>query len=108
MSTHYIEEAERLADRVAIVSAGRVVAEGSPSELIRTHAGREVVDVHASAARLSDLRARAAADGLPTRRSGPALTYLHAETGDGRVPDGVRRSATLEDVFVRLTGDYVE
>jgi lipooligosaccharide transport system ATP-binding protein len=108
MSTHYIEEAERLADRVAIVSAGRVVAEGSPWELIRTHAGREVVDVHASAARLSDLRARAAADGLPTRRSGPALTYLHAESGDGRVPDGVRRSATLEDVFVRLTGDYVE
>ena len=88
MSTHYIEEAERLADRVAIVSAGRVVAEGSPWELIRTHAGREVVDVHASAARLSDLRARAAADGLPTRRSGPALTYLHAESRDGRVPEG--------------------
>jgi lipooligosaccharide transport system ATP-binding protein len=108
MSTHYIEEAERLADRVAIVSAGRVVAEGSPGELIGAHAGREVVDVHASATKLSDLRARAQADGLPTRRSGPALTYLHADSHDGQVPEGVRRSATLEDVFVRLTGDYVE
>jgi len=108
MSTHYIEEAERLADRVAIVSAGRVVAEGSPAGLIRAHAGREVVDVYASATELSELRARADADGLPTRRSGPALTYLHADSYDGQVPRGARRSATLEDVFVRLTGDYVE
>jgi lipooligosaccharide transport system ATP-binding protein len=108
MSTHYIEEAERLADRVAIMSAGRLVAEGSPAELVRAHAGREVVDVHGSAAQLEALRARAQADGLPTRQSGPALTYLHADTLDGRLPTGVRRGATLEDVFVNLTGDYVE
>ena len=108
MSTHYIEEAERLADRVAIMSAGRVVAEGTPGELIRAHAGREVVEVHGSAARLAELRALAEADCLPTRLSGPALTYLHADRFDGRVPSGVRRGATLEDVFVSLTGDYVE
>ncbi len=108
MSTHYIEEAERLADRVAIMAAGRVVAEGTPAELILAHAGHEVVDVHRSAAELSQLRERADASGLPTRRSGPALTYLHADSLDGRVPDGARRSASLEDVFVRLTGDYVE
>ena len=108
MSTHYIEEAERLADRVAIMSAGRVVAEGTPEELIRTHAGREVVDVHGSAARLRELRAVADSSALPTRQSGPSLTYLHADALDGRVPAGVRRNATLEDVFVRLTGDYVE
>jgi lipooligosaccharide transport system ATP-binding protein len=108
MSTHYIEEAERLADRVAIVSVGRVVAEGTPSELIRAHAGREVVEVHGSAAELAELRARAQAGGLPTRQSGPALTYLHADRFDGQVPRGTRRGATLEDVFVSLTGDYVE
>jgi len=108
MSTHYIEEAERLADRVAIMSKGRVVAEGTPAELILAHAGREVVDVYASAAQLSELRELAGAAGLPTRRSGPALTYLHAESLDGRVPAGERRSANLEDVFVHLTGDYVE
>jgi lipooligosaccharide transport system ATP-binding protein len=108
MSTHYIEEAERLADRVAIMSAGRVVAEGSPASLIRRYAGREVVDVHGSIAHIRDLQARAQADGLPTRQSGPALTYLHADQANGRLPEGARRAATLEDVFVRLTGDYVE
>jgi lipooligosaccharide transport system ATP-binding protein len=108
MSTHYIEEAERLADRVAIMSAGRVVAEGTPAELVRAHAGREVVEVRGSAGELAELRARALADGLPTRQSGPALTYLHADRLDGRVPRGERRGATLEDVFVSLTGDYVE
>jgi lipooligosaccharide transport system ATP-binding protein len=108
MSTHYIEEAERLADRVAIMSGGRVVAEGEPSELIRAHAGREVVDVRGSAAELAALTERAQAHGLPTRRSGPSLTFLYADEQDGRLPGGVRRAATLEDVFVRLTGDYVE
>ncbi len=108
MSTHYIEEAQRLADRVAIMSAGRVVAEGTPAELIRRYAGREVVEVHGSVAHVRDLQARALADGLPTRQSGPALTYLHADETNGRLPEGARRAATLEDVFVRLTGDYVE
>ena len=108
MSTHYIEEAERLADRVAIVSAGRVVAEGTPGELVHTHAGREVVDVHGSVAELRALADRARAAGLATRQSGPALTYLRADEADGRVPAGRRRVPTLEDVFVHLTGDYVE
>jgi len=108
MSTHYIEEAERLADRVAIMSAGRVVAEGTPGELVAVHAGREVVDVHGSVAELRALSDSARAAGLPTRQSGPALTYLRADEQDGRVPGGRRRAATLEDVFVHLTGDYVE
>jgi lipooligosaccharide transport system ATP-binding protein len=108
MSTHYIEEAERLADRVAIMSSGRVVAEGTPGELVAVHAGREVVDVHGSVAELRALSDSARSAGLPTRQSGPALTYLRADEQDGRVPDGRRRAATLEDVFVHLTGDYVE
>jgi len=108
MSTHYIEEAERLTDRVAIVSGGQVVAEGTPVELIQRYAGRQVVDVSGTVAEIRELQRRAVADGLVTRQSGPALTYLHAEDADGRVPEGFRRAATLEDVFVRLTGDYVE
>ncbi len=108
MSTHYIEEAQRLSDRVAIMSAGRVVAQGTPTELIRLHAGREVIDVKGSPAELRALRERAHAGGVPTRASGPALTYLHAEELDGRFPSGHRRAATLEDVFVLLTGEYVE
>lgn len=108
MSTHYIEEAQRLTDEVAIMFAGRVVAVGTPTELIRAHAGREAIDVIGSPAELQALRERADADGMPTRASGPALSYLRAEEFDGRIPSGHRRASTLEDVFVLLTGEYVE
>jgi len=103
-----MEEAQRLADRVAIMSAGRVVAQGTPAELITHYAGSEVLDVEGSPAQLQALQARAQDAGLGTRKSGPALTYLHAETLDGQLPPGHRRAATLEDVFVALTGEFVE
>ena len=106
MSTHYIEEAQRLADRVAIMAAGRVVAEGSPAALIREHAGREVHEVEAAGDReLERLRTHARRHGLVVRASGPALAYLHADQAETRLPDGLRRAATLEDVFVLLTGE---
>jgi lipooligosaccharide transport system ATP-binding protein len=109
MSTHYIEEAQRLADRVAIMAAGRVVAEGSPGELIRQYAGREVQEVeHRGDRELERLRAHAAEHGLVVRSSGPALAYLHAERAETRLPDGHRRAATLEDVFVLLTGEQAK
>jgi lipooligosaccharide transport system ATP-binding protein len=108
MSTHYIEEAERLADCVAIMSHGRVVAEGTPTELVRTHAGREALDVYGTSQTLAELESRARRDGLRTRRSGPALTVLHAESLGGGFAGGQRRQPTLEDVFVLLTGEYVE
>jgi lipooligosaccharide transport system ATP-binding protein len=106
MSTHYIEEAQRLADRVAIMAAGRVVAEGPPSELIRRYAGREVQEVeHRGDRELEALRLEARQRGLVVRASGPALAYLHAEQADAELPPGQRRAATLEDVFVLLTGE---
>ena len=108
MSTHYIEEAERLADRVAIMARGRVVALGAPAQLIVEHAGRRALDVHGSSGELEARRELAAAEGLPTRMAGPSLTYLHAERHAARLPAGETRAATLEDVFVLLTGEYVE
>jgi lipooligosaccharide transport system ATP-binding protein len=105
MSTHYIEEAQRLADRVAIMAAGRVVAAGRPDELIREYAGQEVHEVdHDGDHELERLRAHAASRGLVVRASGPALAYLHAERAPVPLPEGRRRAATLEDVFVLLTG----
>jgi lipooligosaccharide transport system ATP-binding protein len=107
MSTHYIEEAERLADTVAIMANGSVVARGRPSDLVREHAGRETLEVYGPPPRLAEVRAAAEAEGFRTRRTGTAVAILGSETGDGRLPDGVRRAASLEDVFVLLTGEEV-
>src|SRR5689334_24502364 len=53
MSTHYIEEAQRLADTVAVMSEGKVVARGTPQDLVRAHAGREVIEVYGPPAKLA-------------------------------------------------------
>jgi lipooligosaccharide transport system ATP-binding protein len=108
MSTHYIEEAERLADTVEVMAAGRIVARGRPQELVTAHAGRETHEVYGPPARLQELRAQGEAAGWTMRRSGPALAILHAERHDGTLPEGVRRAATLEDAFVVLTGEEIE
>ncbi|HEY5190174.1 MAG TPA: ABC transporter ATP-binding protein [Solirubrobacteraceae bacterium] len=108
MSTHYIEEAERLADTVAVMSGGRIIAQGTPTELVHAHAGREVIEVYGPPAELSELEARAAANGWRHRRSGPAVAVLGAESLNGEAPEGVRRPANLEDAFVALTGQEIE
>jgi lipooligosaccharide transport system ATP-binding protein len=108
MSTHYIEEAERLADTVAVMSAGQIIAEGTPAELIARHAGREVLEVYGPPHELAELEARAGRSGWLYRRSGPAVALLGAEELDGEAPKGVRRPANLEDAFVALTGRSIE
>jgi lipooligosaccharide transport system ATP-binding protein len=107
MSTHYIEEAERLADSVTIMSAGRAVAVGPPSELIAEHAGREAVEVYGPPARLHEVEAVAAAAGLRSRRTGTSVALLSPNGVNGEVPEGHRRPANLEDVFVLLTGEEI-
>jgi lipooligosaccharide transport system ATP-binding protein len=107
MSTHYIEEAERLADTVTVMANGRAVAEGRPSELVREHAGREALEVYGPPARLREVEDDARRRGWATRRTGTSVTILRAEGLDGVAPDGERRAANLEDVFVLLTGEEV-
>jgi lipooligosaccharide transport system ATP-binding protein len=108
MSTHYIEEAERLADTVAVMSGGRIIAQGTPTELVHAHAGREVIEVYGPPADLAALEQRAEANGWRHRRSGPAVAVLRAEELNGEGPEGVRRPANLEDAFVALTGANIE
>jgi lipooligosaccharide transport system ATP-binding protein len=105
MSTHYIEEAERLADTVVIMSHGKAVDEGPPSDLVARHAGREAVEVYGAPARLAEIEADALARGLRTRRTGTSVSILGLNGGE--VPEGERRPANLEDVFVLLTGEEV-
>jgi lipooligosaccharide transport system ATP-binding protein len=107
MSTHYIEEAQRLADTVLIMSHGKGVAAGPPAELVREHAGREVLEVYGAPPRLAEVQADAAAAGLRTRRTGTSISILGVD-GDGRDFEGERRPANLEDVFVLLTGEEIE
>ena len=110
MSTHYIEEAERLADEVAVMHRGKVISRGRPGELIREHAGRETAEVYGPPERLIAVRGEAEARGLSVRPAGPAIAIVGAERdGEGLIPsDAVRRAASLEDVFVLLTGEEVE
>jgi lipooligosaccharide transport system ATP-binding protein len=113
LTTHYMDEAEQLCDRLVVMDKSRIVAEGSPAELIARWASREVVEVRfqpdeheAMAARLGDLAERV--EVLPDRLllytadGDAAVTAVHARELH---PAGllVRRS-TLEDVFLRLTG----
>ncbi|HEY1458155.1 MAG TPA: ABC transporter ATP-binding protein [Solirubrobacteraceae bacterium] len=108
MSTHYIEEAERLADTVAVMSAGRIIAQGTPAELVAAHAGEQVLEVYGAPDRLAELSALASGNGWSHRRSGPAIAIMRAERLDGAAPEGVRRPANLEDAFVALTGEEIE
>jgi lipooligosaccharide transport system ATP-binding protein len=108
MSTHYIEEAERLADTVAVMSHGRIVALGKPEEVVRAEAGEQALEVYGTPEHLASIAERAEEAGWRTRRSGPAVVIVRAEQLDGDAPDGVLRPANLEDAFVMLTGEQIE
>ena len=110
MSTHYIEEAEKLADEVAVMAEGRIIARAHPSHLINEHAGETTAEIYAPPERLAEIRLSAEAAGLPVRPAGPAIAVVGIErAADWIVPDGaVRRASSLEDVFVLLTGEEAE
>jgi lipooligosaccharide transport system ATP-binding protein len=114
LTTHYMDEAEQLCDRLVIMDGARIVAEGSPSKLIAEHSTREVVelrfhtaeDQETALARLEDRGDRI--ETLPDRLliyTGSGDEVADAVAGDGIKPAAmlVRRSS-LEDVFLTLTG----
>jgi len=96
LTTQYLEEADRLADRVAMLSGGRIVAEGSPTEL-KARVGAEVVEIRAAD---ETVLAERAVDGTPTSVR-LALQELAPSSG----PDThvVLRRPTMDDVFLALT-----
>ena len=109
LTTHYMDEAARLCDRLIIMDQGRLLVEGKPAELVRRHVGHHVLEVADPAEGLpAFLRER----GVVFENLGHRLivdvedgTALYREI-DGRFCNGgcVMRMATLEDVFLRLTG----
>jgi lipooligosaccharide transport system ATP-binding protein len=113
LTTHYMDEAEQLCDRLVVMDKGLIVAEGSPAELIRAHSTREVAELRfgigeheAIAPKIEDLAERL--EVLPdrillyTQDGEEAIAKVH-ERGLDPVMSLVRRSS-LEDVFLRLTG----
>jgi lipooligosaccharide transport system ATP-binding protein len=108
MSTHYIEEAQRLADTVVIMSHGRAVAAGPPGRLVAEHAGRQALEVYGPPSRLAEVETEAQAAGLRTRRTGTSVSILGEDGLNGYSEQGERRPANLEDVFVLLTGEEID
>ena len=113
VTTHYMDEAEQLCDRLVVMDNAKIVAEGSPRELITRYSTREVLEL-----RLSDEardKLRSSEDGLAERIEWlPDRVLLYTEAGEGtlaRITDGdiqpesaLVRRASLEDVFLTITG----
>jgi lipooligosaccharide transport system ATP-binding protein len=103
LTTHYMDEAQRLCDRIIIIDGGKVLDEGTPQELIDRHARAYVVELP------KPLPAGFAEDGLERNDIGDAVLYYTNDPAEvtGRLPPHAAhtsRGANLEDVFLRLTG----
>ncbi len=113
LTTHYMDEAEQLCDRLVVVDKGRIMAEGSPAQLIREHSTREVLELRFGSERNTTVAGELQGIGerlepLPDRvliyaNDGEAALEQVVSRGLRPVTSLVRRSS-LEDVFLRLTG----
>ncbi|MEO2135516.1 ATP-binding cassette domain-containing protein [Microbacterium sp.] len=113
LTTHYMDEAEQLCDRLIVVDKGRIMAEGTPASLIREHSSREVLEVRFGSDRNAQVAGQLAGIGdrvevLPDRiliyaDNGEAALERVTSLGLEPITSLVRRSS-LEDVFLRLTG----
>ncbi|HEY7467860.1 MAG TPA: ABC transporter ATP-binding protein [Dehalococcoidia bacterium] len=116
LTTHYMEEAAQLCDRVIIMDSSRIIARGTPKELIERIIGREVVEVHFHDGRREQALAgvRSLAGGFEVEET-PDVVYVYEREGlraseldlvalEEMSGEVVLRKASLEDVFLRLTG----
>ncbi|WP_206073950.1 MULTISPECIES: ABC transporter ATP-binding protein [unclassified Pseudarthrobacter] len=113
LTTHYMDEAEQLCDRLIVVDKGRIMAEGSPAQLIREHSTREVVELRFGSERNAAIASRL--EGIGDRLEVlPDRVLMYAHDGESALEQvsarGLRpltslvRRSSLEDVFLRLTG----
>ena len=113
LTTHYMDEAEQLCDRVGLVCKGRIIAEGTPADLIRRYSSREVVELRFGASRNEEAAGQIA--GLGDRIEAlPDRVLVYAPDGEQVLEQVTRlglhpttsmvRRSSLEDVFLRLTG----
>ena len=108
LTTHYLDEAARLCDRLVIMDHGKILVDGAPADLVKKYVGEEMVEVEKSAEVLACL----AAHKIPNKETGDTVqiaTYSSREIAkillDSCQPKKMlTRPATLEDVFLKLTG----
>lgn len=116
LTTHYMDEAARLCDRIVVIDSGKIIAEGTPDELIRDHAGKDVIEVHTAPEKRDDVLREAEEIPGVTVEAAEDIIYLYSNGGNGLDPAAlnldaeklVHRRANLEDVFLRLTGRGLE
>jgi lipooligosaccharide transport system ATP-binding protein len=114
ITTHYMDEAARLCDRLAIMHEGRILVEGSPQELIRAHVASEVVELTAGDPGLLRELEREVASYAAEHEIVADRLILHSDDGEALLKvvndagvgyeSASLRQATLEDVFLKLTG----
>ena len=114
LTTHYMEEAARLCDRLVIMEDGLIIAEGTPKDLIEEHVSPQVLEFRGSRKALDELSplVESAADAV--ERTGDEALLAYTSDADGlserirasnvEIDNTVYRQAGLEDVFLRLTG----
>ncbi len=116
LTTHYMEEAAQLCDRVVVIDHGKIIGEGTPQELIQEHAGQDVIEVHATPDERPEVMARLASLHGVTIEEVEDIVYVYLRGDNGIDPAAlevgaeklVHRRANLEDVFLRLTGRGLE
>jgi lipooligosaccharide transport system ATP-binding protein len=114
LTTHYMDEAERLCTRLVIMDHGKILDEGAPRELIERHVGHEVVELRIAEAREREVFGGLDLEGVSSERAGDMRVFFlprQSELADQLVERARRadiscqlRNAALEDVFLRLTG----
>jgi lipooligosaccharide transport system ATP-binding protein len=109
ITTHYMDEASRLCDRLIIMDHGKILVEGEPQDLIRSHAGDHVVEIVNPREQVRDMvRSRGFMHDMLDHRIivyGREADHLFETIGDQFCEETcIKRMATLEDVFLRLTG----
>lgn len=107
LTTHYMEEASSLCNRLVILDQGKILVEGSPAELIQRHVGESVIEIQGAGKELHDYLKR---KNVPFDNAGPNV-IVYAGEAEGEhirmnycMEKCIFRKATLEDVFLHLTG----
>ncbi|NOY53893.1 MAG: ATP-binding cassette domain-containing protein [Deltaproteobacteria bacterium] len=115
LTTHYMEEAAQLCDRIAVMDQGKIILTGIPREMIREHVGTEVMEFRAEESGDDEIRETLSDLAVETERFGDTLyLYLSSEKDLSRQvtqrlmeinhSEMIHRQATLEDLFLKLTG----